>query len=83
VIALGNALAAANRPLVYGGGCKGIMGVISSSVREAGGQVTGVVPYAILAAGGEDLLVESSRATPDLLVGKNESGSVRGLFRLR
>ncbi|TFK46024.1 hypothetical protein OE88DRAFT_1688329 [Heliocybe sulcata] len=52
-ISLGRALAAAERPLVYGGGSKGIMGVVSGAVLQAGGQVTGVVPWAMVAAGGE------------------------------
>ncbi|KAJ7184357.1 hypothetical protein C8R46DRAFT_1158696 [Mycena filopes] len=50
---LGHAIADANRPLVYGGGSKGIMGVVSGAVLERGGKVTGVVPYAMVAAGGE------------------------------
>ena len=29
------------------------MGVVSGAVVEAGGQVTGVIPYAMVAAGGE------------------------------
>ena len=52
-IALGKALAAAERQLVYGGGSKGIMGIVSGSVLGAGGNVVGVVPHAMLAAGGE------------------------------
>lgn len=31
----------------------GIMGVISDAVLEGGGKVTGIVPYAIFASGGE------------------------------
>ncbi|KAI0956704.1 hypothetical protein AcW1_005318 [Taiwanofungus camphoratus] len=50
---LGRALAAAGRPLVYGGGSAGIMGVVSHAVLQSGGSVTGVVPYAMVAAGGE------------------------------
>ncbi|TFK76570.1 hypothetical protein BDN72DRAFT_831155 [Pluteus cervinus] len=50
---LGKALAAAARPLVYGGGSKGIMGVVSTTVSEAGGKVTGVIPFAMVRAGGE------------------------------
>ncbi|KAI0062008.1 hypothetical protein BV25DRAFT_1825875 [Artomyces pyxidatus] len=46
-------MATQNRPLVYGGGSKGIMGVVSGSVLEHGGKVTGVIPSAMLAAGGE------------------------------
>ncbi|THG94775.1 hypothetical protein EW026_g6762 [Hermanssonia centrifuga] len=48
-----HALATAGRPLVYGGGRKGIMGVVSAAAIEKGGQVTGVLPYAMVAAGGE------------------------------
>ncbi|KIJ17113.1 hypothetical protein PAXINDRAFT_98192 [Paxillus involutus ATCC 200175] len=53
-MSLGHALVAANRPLVYGGGNSGTMGIISGAVANSeGGKVTGVIPYAILAAGGE------------------------------
>ncbi|KAH7889972.1 hypothetical protein F5I97DRAFT_1849029 [Phlebopus sp. FC_14] len=53
-LSLGHALVAANRPLVYGGGNSGIMGIVSGAVANSeGGKVTGVIPYAILAAGGE------------------------------
>ncbi|KIK90730.1 hypothetical protein PAXRUDRAFT_831444 [Paxillus rubicundulus Ve08.2h10] len=53
-VSLGHALVAANRPLVYGGGNSGIMGIVSSAVANLeGGKVTGIIPYAILAAGGE------------------------------
>ncbi|KAH9939598.1 hypothetical protein B0H21DRAFT_780548 [Amylocystis lapponica] len=50
---LGRALVAAGRPLVYGGGTNGIMGAVSDAVLQAGGQVTGVMPYAMVVAGGE------------------------------
>ncbi|KAF8163180.1 hypothetical protein B0H34DRAFT_672244 [Crassisporium funariophilum] len=53
-VSLGLTLAAANRPLVYGGGSKGIMGIISGAVLQGGGEVVGVVPRAMVAAGGED-----------------------------
>ena len=52
-VGIGQALAKAGRPLVYGGGRKGIMGIVSGAVIEAGGQVTGILPYAMVAAGGE------------------------------
>lgn len=52
-ISVGSALAKANRPLVYGGGSKGIMGIVSGSSLEHGGKVVGIVPYAMVAAGGE------------------------------
>lgn len=51
--ALGNALASSSRPLVYGGGSKGIMGIVSGAVLQGGGEVTGVVPWAMIKAGGE------------------------------
>jgi hypothetical protein len=51
--ALGHALAEAKRPLVYGGGNRGLMGIVSGAVVDQGGQVTGIIPYAIHAAGGE------------------------------
>jgi uncharacterized protein (TIGR00730 family) len=52
-LSLGHALAEAKRPLVYGGGNMGIMGIVSGAVADEGGQVTGIIPYAIHAAGGE------------------------------
>jgi len=61
-LSVGSALAKSSRPLVYGGGFHGIMGLVAESVIAAGGQVTGIVPYAIMAAGGErDKLNGSSR----------------------
>lgn len=52
-VSLGQALATIGRPLVYGGGTQGIMGIISSTVLSNGGNVTAVVPAAMLRAGGE------------------------------
>ena len=51
--ALADALATDNRPLVYGGGNSGLMGVISGATAKSHGKVTGIIPYAIFAAGGE------------------------------
>ncbi|KAL4242482.1 hypothetical protein ABKN59_011808 [Abortiporus biennis] len=50
---LGKALAEAGRPLVYGSGSEGIMGVISGAALLSGGHVIGVVPAAMMNAGGE------------------------------
>ncbi|KZV68081.1 hypothetical protein PENSPDRAFT_582937 [Peniophora sp. CONT] len=64
---VGHALVAEDRPLVYGGGAKGVMGFVSEAVLEAGGKVTGIVPSALLEAGGEGdktLCNESDRAAP-------------------
>src|SRR5690348_16612291 len=41
---LGALFATSSIRLVYGGGKIGLMGVIASSVIEAGGEVTGVIP---------------------------------------
>ena len=41
---LGRLLAALQIKLVYGGGKKGLMGVMAQSVLEHGGKVTGVIP---------------------------------------
>ena len=41
---VGHELAARGACLVYGGGALGLMGVVSDSVLEAGGHVTGIMP---------------------------------------
>ncbi|KAJ7627718.1 hypothetical protein DFH06DRAFT_1338889 [Mycena polygramma] len=50
---LGDAIAKADRSLVYGGGMNGLMGLVASAVLEGGSSVTGIVPFAIAIAGGE------------------------------
>jgi len=50
---LGYALANQTCPLVYGGGSKGMMGIISGAVLQNGGSVTAVIPEAMVRAGGE------------------------------
>lgn len=47
--ALGRALAARRVGLVYGGGRTGLMGVVADAVLEAGGEVIGVIPEALMA----------------------------------
>ena len=82
-IALGKALAAAERQLVYGGGSKGIMGIVSGSVLGAGGDVVGVIPHAMLAAGGEGERV-SENGFASVFVKLEEEGRERvGAARLR
>ncbi|KAK8869710.1 hypothetical protein IAR55_000278 [Kwoniella newhampshirensis] len=44
---VGEALAEANIPLVYGGGRRGIMGVVSQAAVKANGYVHGIVPQAL------------------------------------
>src|SRR3954452_19516653 len=45
---LGRLLAARGIGLVYGGGNVGLMGAIADAAMEAGGEVTGVIPQALL-----------------------------------
>lgn len=54
-------MAQTGRPLVYGGGNKGLMGIISSAVAKQGGHVTGIMPYAMVAAGGEKIKIEDNQ----------------------
>ncbi|KAH9978511.1 hypothetical protein BJV74DRAFT_859143 [Russula compacta] len=61
-VSLGHALAKQGRPLVYGGGSRGIMGVVSGAALQHGGSVTAVIPSAMVRAGGEgDELERPSR----------------------
>ena len=46
--ALGNAIAGAGMGLVYGGGHVGLMGVVADAALAAGGEVTGVMPRALV-----------------------------------
>ena len=45
---LGSAMAARGVDLVYGGGRRGLMGVIADSVLAGGGKVYGVIPQALV-----------------------------------
>lgn len=45
---LGRTLAEANITLVYGGGNVGLMGVVADAALDAGGEVVGVIPRALL-----------------------------------
>jgi len=47
--ALGAALAARRIGLVYGGGNVGLMGILADATLESGGDVTGVIPHALVA----------------------------------
>src|SRR5262245_37338106 len=46
--ALGSAMAQRGIGLVYGGGNVGLMGIIADVVMEAGGEVIGVIPEALV-----------------------------------
>lgn len=45
---MGRALAEAGLGLVYGGGRVGLMGVVADAVMQAGGEVVGVIPDALM-----------------------------------
>lgn len=47
-VALGRALVARGWGLVYGGGGIGLMGLLAREVHEAGGEVIGVIPRALM-----------------------------------
>ena len=46
--ALGRAMVEQNLALVYGGGNVGLMGIIADEVLRVGGEVTGVIPTALV-----------------------------------
>jgi hypothetical protein len=45
---MGRTIAEQGKTLVYGGGRSGLMGVVADSALQAGGQVVGVIPYALV-----------------------------------
>lgn len=49
-VALGHAIAESGRVLVYGGGSKGLMGILADAVLEKGGEVIGVIPQRLVEA---------------------------------
>lgn len=73
-LAVGRALAQAKRPLIYGGGAQGLMGIVSGSALASGGDAIGIVPYAIHVGGGER---EKSVANGSLHVESILGASVR------
>ncbi len=57
--ALGQQMAARGIQLIYGGGHVGLMGIIADAVLESGGQVSGVIPHALMDSEvGHDKLTE-------------------------
>ena len=45
---LGKLIAVLDLKLVYGGGNKGLMGIVADSVLENGGKVMGVIPKVLV-----------------------------------
>jgi hypothetical protein len=50
------------------------MGIVSGAVLEHGGHVTGVVPFAMVAAGGEGDKADGTTTTPSVAYLLNEKG---------
>ncbi|WVQ78377.1 hypothetical protein IAT38_000463 [Cryptococcus sp. DSM 104549] len=72
---VGEALAKAGIPLVYGGGRRGIMGVVSNSTLQAGGYVHGIVPRALVERAAEHTPAPGTAAAAP---GKGVSGEGTG-----
>lgn len=47
---LGHTLAKQNRRLIYGGGNRGLMGIIANAALEQGGEVIGIIPERLVKA---------------------------------
>jgi uncharacterized protein (TIGR00730 family) len=78
---LGHALAAAGIRLVYGGGNVGLMGVIADAVLAGGGQVTGVIPSALVSrelahAGVADMRITDSMHARKALMAELSDGFI-------
>ena len=56
------------------------MGAVSRAVLEAGGEVKGVVPYAMVAVGGEVDAVKGTKAAHILLKEEGVRAKVRSRF---
>jgi len=74
---LGKALVRSGLGLVYGGGSKGIMGFVSDTVLSEGGRAVGVIPSAMVRAGGE-----GKNASPDA-VPQSKSGYSETLSKMQ
>lgn len=79
--ALGRALAERRVGVVYGGGRIGLMGVLADAALDAGGHVTGVIPYAladreVAHAGLSDLRVVSTMHERKALMGELADGFI-------
>ncbi|WVR05150.1 hypothetical protein IAU60_002162 [Kwoniella sp. DSM 27419] len=70
--AVGQALAQANIPLVYGGGRRGIMGVVSQAALKAGGLAHGIVPRALTVRASQTTLAPGIPADPSMDVQSKE-----------
>jgi len=68
---LGQQIVAQGKNLVYGGGAKGLMGVIADEVIKAGGEVIGVIPERLVLAETAHKGITDLRVVPDMHVRKS------------
>lgn len=68
---LGAEIAAQGRSLVYGGGAKGLMGIVADEVLKAGGEVIGVIPDRLVQAETAHKGITDLRIVPDMHVRKS------------
>lgn len=68
---LGAELAKQGRSLVYGGGAKGLMGIVADEVLNAGGEVIGVIPDRLVQAETAHKSITDLRIVPDMHVRKS------------
>lgn len=67
---LGHTLAQQGRRLVYGGGNKGLMGILANAVLDAGGEVHGVIPQRLVEAETAHYGLTSLDIVPDMYTRK-------------
>lgn len=67
---LGQTLAKQGRRLVYGGGSKGLMGILANAALEAGGEVYGVIPQRLVEAETAHHGLTGLEVVPDMHVRK-------------
>jgi uncharacterized protein (TIGR00730 family) len=63
---LGQAMAHAGTGLVYGGGSRGLMGVLAGAVLAHGGHVTGIIPDFLKMKEDPDLTAQDTIIVPDM-----------------
>ncbi|WP_159564499.1 TIGR00730 family Rossman fold protein [Budvicia diplopodorum] len=67
---LGQTIAQQGRRLIYGGGNKGLMGILANAVLEAGGEVIGVIPERLVEAETAHRGLTQLEVVPDMHIRK-------------
>lgn len=78
--ALGKEIAIKGRTLVYGGGSKGLMGIVADAVLAHGGDVIGVIPQRLVEAETAHYGVTDLRVVPDMHARKAEMIALSDAF---